>query len=266
MGENVLVAFALTLFAGLSTGLGGVLAFVGKQNNMRLLSVGLGFSAGVMIYVSFVEILHKSEVSLVLRLGEPIGQWVALASFFGGMVIAVLLEKFVPDSLSYHELSIESEPKMKANPLCKLHRMGIFTALAISLHNFPEGLATFVGALEDPALGISLAVAIAIHNIPEGMSVALPIFYATGDKMRGLWLAVLSGLAEPAGALIGYFVLKAFFNELVFGITFASVAGIMIYISLDELLPMARASGNGHSEMLGLVCGMLVMAVSLLLF
>lgn len=266
MGENLLIAFALTLFAGLSTGLGGALAFIGKRNDMRLLSVGLGFSAGVMIYVSFVEILQKAEASLVLHLGAPFGQWVAVASFFGGIVVAVLLDKLVPESLSYHEMLKEPTPAMLEDSVKKLHRMGIFTALAIAIHNFPEGLATFVAALEDPALGISLAVAIAIHNIPEGMSVALPIFYATGSKVRGLWLALLSGLAEPAGAIVGYFILKVFFNELVFGITFASVAGIMIYISLDELLPMARASGNGHSEMLGLVFGMLTMAVSLLLF
>lgn len=266
MEENVVMAFMLTLLAGLSTGLGGVLAFIGKQNNMKLLSVGLGFSAGVMMYVSFVEILKKAEASLIIYLGEPLGQGVAVACFFCGIAISVLLDRLVPESLSYHDMNIASSPEMKDHSANKLQRMGLFTALAIALHNFPEGLATFMGALEEPALGISLAAAIAIHNIPEGMSVALPIFYATGNKMRGLWFALLSGLAEPVGAIVGYVVLRSFLNELVFGVTFAAVAGIMIYISLDELLPMARASGTGHTEMLGLVLGMLVMAVSLLLF
>jgi len=266
MNENVLMAFTLTVLAGLATGVGGLLAFVIKKNNTRLLSIGLGFSAGVMIYVSFVEILRMAELSLVAYMGDPVGKWVTVASFFAGILISGLLDWLVPDHVSYHEVDINADPDTRQMSAEKLNRLGLFTAFAIALHNFPEGLATFIGALEDPKLGIPLAAAIAIHNIPEGMSVALPIYYATGNKLKALLYSLLSGMAEPVGALVGYVVLKAFFNEMVFGVTFAAVAGIMVYISLDELLPMARESGSGHSEMLGLVLGMLVMAISLLLF
>jgi ZIP family zinc transporter len=144
--------------------------------------------------------------------------------------------------------------------------MGLFTALAIAIHNFPEGLATFAAGLNDPAIGISIAIAIAIHNIPEGIAVSVPISYATGNKRKAFLLSFLSGLAEPVGALVGYFILFSFFNETVVGLLFASIAGIMVFISLDELLPTAREYGQHHLSMYGLVAGMIVMAASLLLF
>jgi ZIP family zinc transporter len=144
--------------------------------------------------------------------------------------------------------------------------MGAFSALAIAIHNFPEGLATFAVALSDPALGISIAIAIAIHNIPEGISVSVPIYYATGSKKKALFYSFISGLAEPFGALIGYFVLRSFFNDMVFGFLFGTVAGIMVYISIDELLPTSRKYGKEHQEIYGFIAGMGVMAVSLLLF
>lgn len=265
MNDNVTAAFVLTVLAGLSTGLGGLLAFFIKRGNVSILSFGLGFSAGVMIYVSFMEILPKAQESLVALLGGP-GRWAAVACFFGGIALSVLLDRLVPEDMSYHDINVGAEPEMMHHQPGKLQRMGLFTALAIALHNLPEGLATFVGTLEEPALGVSLALAIAIHNIPEGMSVALPIYYATGDKVRAVGYSLLSGLAEPLGGVAGFLILRSFFNDLVFGITFAAVAGIMVYISLDELLPMARESSTGHTEMLGLVGGMAVMAVSLLLF
>ena len=266
MENSILFALFITLLAGLSTGVGGMLAFVIKSNNRSLLSWGLGFSAGVMIYVSFVELLRQAETSLVTSIGAPGGNWVTIAAFFGGIAISILLDRLVPEQTSYHDMRMGEGPEETPHLENKLKRMGVFTAFAIALHNFPEGLATFVGAMEEPVLGVSLAIAISIHNIPEGMSVALPIYYATGNKLQAFRLALLSGLAEPVGGLAGYLILHSFFNELVFGITFAAVAGIMVYISLDELLPMARESGTGHTEMGGLVMGMLVMAVSLLLF
>jgi ZIP family zinc transporter len=266
MDHNVLFALFVTLLAGLSTGIGGLLAFVIKQENRKILSWGLGFSAGVMIYVSFVELFRQAEISLVASLGATIGQWITVLSFFGGILLSILLDRLVPEQTSYHDMKLGEGPDETPRLEHKLKRMGIFTAFAIALHNFPEGLATFVGAVEEPLIGVSLAVAIAIHNIPEGMSVALPIYYATGDKVKAFWLALLSGLAEPVGGLAGYLILRSFFNEFIFGITFAAVAGIMVYVSLDELLPMARESGTGHIEMTGLVMGMMVMAVSLLLF
>jgi ZIP family zinc transporter len=145
-------------------------------------------------------------------------------------------------------------------------RMGIFTALAIAIHNFPEGLATFFGVLQDPAVGIAITVAIAIHNIPEGISVAVPIYFATGSRRRAFWLSFLSGVSEPVGAIIGYTILRPFFSPTVFGVLFASVAGIMVFVSLDELLPTAKEYGRGHVAIYGLIVGMAVMALSLLLF
>jgi ZIP family zinc transporter len=144
--------------------------------------------------------------------------------------------------------------------------MGLFSALAIAIHNFPEGIATFTGALQDPALGVSIAVAIAIHNIPEGIAVSVPLYYATGSKKKAFIWSALSGLSEPVGAVVGYFLLMQFFNELMFGILFAGVAGIMVYISLDELLPTAEKYGEHHIAIYGVISGMVVMAVSLLLF
>ena len=144
--------------------------------------------------------------------------------------------------------------------------MGLFTALAIAIHNFPEGLATFAAGLADPKLGIPIAVAIAIHNIPEGIAVSIPISYATGNKRKAFLLSFMSGLAEPIGALVGFFILRNYFGDTLSGILFAGVAGIMVFISLDELLPTAREYGEHHLSIYGLVAGMATMAVSLLLF
>jgi len=144
--------------------------------------------------------------------------------------------------------------------------MGMFSALAIAIHNFPEGLATFTGALQDPTMGVSIAVAIAIHNIPEGIAVSVPLYYATGDKKKAFKLSFLSGLSEPVGALLGYFILMRFMTDSTFGIIFAGVAGIMVYISLDELLPTAEKYGEHHIAIWGLILGMVVMASSLVMF
>lgn len=260
--NTVLFAFGLTLFAGLSTGIGSAIAFFAKKTNTRFLAIALGFSAGVMIYVSMIEIFSKAKLALVGELGERTGSWITVAAFFGGVFIIALIDKLIPEVENPHNMkTMDSSPAKK-----KLMRMGIMTALAIGIHNFPEGLATFTAALNDPSLGIAIAVAIAIHNIPEGIAVSVPIYYATGDKKKAFKLSFLSGLSEPVGALIGYLILMPFLNDVVFGILFASVAGIMVFISLDSLLPTAREYGEAHLSIYGLVAGMIVMAVSLLLF
>ena len=266
--ENLLLAFGLTLFAGLATGIGSGLAFFARRTNTKFLSVSLGFSAGVMIYVSFMEIVVKAKDSLVVELGEKWGTWATVAAFFGGIVFIALIDKLIPSFENPHEMHKVEEMKDEdsAARFRKLYRMGLFTALAIAIHNFPEGLATFTSALKDPNLGIPIAVAIAIHNIPEGIAVSIPIYYATGSKHKAFIYSFLSGLAEPVGALVGYAILFAFFNDVVFGVLFASVAGIMVFISLDELLPSAREYGEHHLSIYGLVAGMIVMAISLLLF
>ncbi len=263
----VLFAFSLTLFAGLSTGIGSALSLLTNKTNPRFLSVALGFSAGVMLYVSFVEILAKANTELVAVLGPKLGSWAAVGGFFFGILVIAVIDKFVPSTENPHEMHTVEEMDGKSEEhKSSLMRMGLFTALAIAIHNFPEGLATFTAALDDPSVGIPIAFAIAIHNIPEGIAVAVPIFYATGSKIKAFRLSFLSGLAEPVGALVGYLILFPFLNEAMFGFIFATVAGIMVYISLDELLPTAREFGEHHLALYGLISGMAVMAVSLLLF
>jgi len=266
--QNVLIAFGLTLFAGLSTGLGSALAFFAKRTNTKLLSAALGFSAGVMIYVSFVEIFPKAKDSLINELGQVAGYWVTVLAFFAGVIFIAIIDKLVPSFENPHEVhrTEEMDEPESAARFRKLYRMGLFTALAIAIHNFPEGLATFLSALKDTKLGIAIAIAIAIHNIPEGVAVSIPIFYATNNRKKAFIYSFLSGLSEPVGALIGYVILFSFLNDLVFGILFASVAGIMVFVSLDELLPTAREYGQHHLAAYGLVAGMAVMALSLLLF
>lgn len=265
--STVLFAFSLTLFAGLATGIGSALSLLTNRTNTRFLSVALGFSAGVMIYVSFVEIFFKAKEALVGSLGEKMGTWATVGGFFFGILVIALIDKLIPSAENPHEIhTVEEMDGTSEEHKANLIRMGVFTALAIGIHNFPEGLATFTAALGDPNLGIPIAIAIAIHNIPEGIAVAVPIFYATGSKMKAFKLSFLSGLSEPIGALVGYLLLYRFFNDAVFGFIFASVAGIMVYISLDELLPSAREYGEHHLSIYGLIAGMAVMAVSLLMF
>jgi len=263
---NFWFAFGLTLFAGLSTGIGSALAFFTKTTNTRFLSVSLGFSAGVMVYVSFVEILQKAKEALIPGLGEKIATWYTVLAFFAGILIIALIDRLIPAFENPHEIKrVEDVCKDKKKDH-KLVRMGMFTALAIAIHNFPEGIATFMAGLSDTSIAIPIAVAIAIHNIPEGIAVSVPISYGTGSKKRGFFLSFLSGLAEPVGALLAYFILMPFLNDKLFGIIFASVAGIMVFISIDELLPTAREYGLPHHSVYGFLAGMAVMALSLLLF
>ena len=265
METNILFAFSLTAFAGLSTGIGSALAFFTKRTNKNFLSMSLGFSAGVMIYVSFVEIFQKARESLTVAHGDQLGYWLTVLSFFGGIIFILLIDMLVPSYGNPHEpRTIEDMDQQNPDP--KLMRLGVFAAIAIAIHNFPEGIATFAAALTDPAVGISIAIAIAIHNIPEGIVVSVPIYYSTGSRAKAFWLSFLSGLSEPLGALIGYVLLRPFLSDTTFGILFAGVAGIMVFISLDELLPTAREYESGHNAVYGLIAGMAVMALSLLLF
>jgi ZIP family zinc transporter len=271
------IAFGLTLFAGMATGIGSAIAFLAKQTNHRFLSVSTGFSAGVMLYVSFVEIFQKGAASLTQAYGPVQGVWMNVGFFFFGILLVGLIDNFIPEKQNPHEqppasalapLHAPHATIPHRNPK-KLLRMAMFTAFAIALHNFPEGLATFLAALENPKVGVAIAIAIALHNIPEGISVSVPLFYATGSRTKAFTYSFLSGLAEPVGAAIGYFGLRWItggeITSQVMGACFAGVAGIMVYISLDELLPTSRAYGKGHDSLLGLVAGMVVMAISLLL-
>jgi ZIP family zinc transporter len=227
-----------------------------------------------MIYVSFVEIFLKARDSLAEPFGDKLGYVYTTIAFFVGIALIALIDRLIPSFENPHEIkNIEGAKGGIAATKgaggvgdARLMRMGLFSALAIGIHNFPEGLATFMGAMKDPALGISIAVAIAIHNIPEGIAVSAPIYYATKSRKKAFWLSFASGLSEPVGAILGYFLLRSVFNEATFGLIFASVAGIMVYISLDELLPTAEEYGEHHIAIGGLIAGMVVMAISLLLF
>jgi zinc transporter, ZIP family len=263
----ILFAFGLTLFAGLATGIGSAIAFFAKQTNTKFLAMSLGFSAGVMIYVAFVEIIVKAREQLVLHLDMKAGNWIVIAAFFGGFLLIAIIDRLVPEGDNPHEIRLVEDMRNNLNGKNpRLMRMGLMTALVIAIHNFPEGLATFIAALHDPNLGIAIAVAIAIHNIPEGIAVSVPIYYATGSRRKAFTLSFLSGLAEPLGALVGYLILMPFLTPVLMGILFAAVAGIMVFISLDELLPAAREYGEPHLSVYGLMGGMAVMALSLLLF
>lgn len=263
--NNVVFAFLITLFAGLSTGIGSAIAFFAKTTNTKFLSLALGFSAGVMIYVSMVEIFPKAQDSLVTSLGTELGPWVNVISFFGGMLLIAIIDKFIPKAENPHELHNVEDTENETLKKDNLMRMGVFTALAIAIHNFPEGLATFVVAMQEPTLAIPIAIAIALHNIPEGIAVSVPIYYATGSKRKAFLYSFLSGLSEPLGAIIGYLLLMPFLNDVVLGVLFAGVAGIMVFISLDELLPASERYGEHHLSVYGLVSGMIVMALSILL-
>lgn len=263
---NIAFAFMLTAIAGLSTGIGSCIAFFSKIDNKKFLSVTLGFSAGVMIYVSMIEIFSEAKIKLAISFGDKIGTGITIIAFFTGVFLILLIDKFIPSESNPHEVHDTSEINDSALENNKLLRTGVFTALAIGIHNFPEGIATFISALQDFSIAIPIVVAIAIHNIPEGISVSVPIYYATGSKKKAFVYSFISGLAEPIGALVGYLILMPVMNDTVFGVLFAGVAGIMVFISLDELLPLSREYGEGHLSIYGLVAGMAVMAISLWLF
>jgi len=289
---NFWIALGLTVFAGLSTGIGSAFALLAKRTNYRFLSISTAFSCGVMLYVSFVEIFFKGGEALVETYGDPLGHWINVGSFFGGILLIGLIDNLIPSSGNPHETyspdetaplrrdsnlphgieTIAGADRQHRQDSQKLMRMGLFTALAIGIHNFPEGLATFLAALKDPSVGVAIAIAIALHNIPEGISVSVPIYYATGSRRKAFTYSFLSGLSEPVGALLAYTLIRFFVGDdsgvippQIMGVLFGGVAGIMVYISLDELLPTSQAYGKGHDSIYGLVAGMAVMAVSLLL-
>ncbi|MGE4564847.1 MAG: zinc transporter ZupT [Victivallaceae bacterium] len=260
--DRILWGLGLSLFAGLATGIGSCLAFFSNRSDTRFLAVSLGFSGGVMIYISLTELLGQANHKLVEIYGKQTGSLYAIAAFFGGIGLAMLIDRLVPADENPHEVrKVEemTEPRHRH----KLVRSGILFALAIGIHNFPEGMATFSAALAEPVTGISIAIAVAIHNIPEGITVSVPIYFATGSRRKAFYWSMLSGLAEPVGAVIAWLVLMPFLTPSLLALTFAAVAGIMVYISFDELLPLAEEYGRHHLVIYGLIAGMLVMALTL---
>ncbi|MCT1908360.1 zinc transporter ZupT [Brachybacterium paraconglomeratum] len=274
----MLVAFLLTLVAGGATSIGAALGVLGRGTGPRFLAGGLGLSAGVMLYVSFVELLP--EGARVLSGGTaPTGRGTALAtlSFFVGIALIAVLDRLVPRAVSPHEFAgrmdsshgrdevREPDEQLEDRALrARLLRTGAITAAALALHNVPEGFATFVAALQAPEVAIPVVAAIALHNIPEGLAVAVPVRRATGSRSKAFWLATMTGLAEPVGAAIGYLLLAPVLTGDAMGAILAGVAGVMVFVSLDELLPAAEETGEHHTVIYSLIAGMAVMAVTLL--
>ncbi|MCT1601602.1 zinc transporter ZupT [Kocuria sp. p3-SID1433] len=265
-------ALLLTVIAGLATGLGGLAVFLTNRTNGSFLALSLGFSAGVMLYVSFVEILAEASDLLSAAWGPGRGTWGMVGGFFAGIAVIAVIDRLVPHEANPHEFTYQPGDAdaaavgagSAAAPVdSRLLRTGLLTALAIAIHNFPEGFATFASALGDPSVAIAITVAIALHNIPEGIAVAVPVFQATDSRARAVGLSFLSGLAEPLGAVIGFLLLRPFLTDALFGAVLAGVAGIMVFISLDKLLPTAEKYGGHHLCVYGVVAGMAVMAVSL---
>lgn len=261
MIQHYKIALLLTLFAGLATVVGGCFTFFIKRTNIRALSIGLGFSAGVMIFLSFTEIL-KTANEMLLKFFPIHSNLVVFAGFGLGVIVSILIDYFMPDHI---EDDLFNSQENCDHSHHKIKRAGLLTAVAICIHNFPEGMATFFVTTQNVALGATVAIAIAIHNIPEGIAVALPIYHATGKKRLAIWYTFLSGISEPIGALIGLFALNYFLPQAAIGFLFAAVAGIMVYISFDTLLPLSREYGDGHYSVFGIMSGIFFIWVSLLL-
>lgn len=262
-GSTIWIAFLLTAIAGLSTGIGSAIALIAKKTNKNFLSLSLGFSAGIMIYVSFMELIPAALSELTEIYAEKKGTLYLVLAFFGGMLLINLIDFLIPENVNPHEAHGVEEMQ---NDTTHLKRTGVMVALSIAIHNFPEGIATFTSALSSIDVAIPITFAIAIHNIPEGIAVAVPIYHATGSRKKAFWYSFLSGLAEPLGALIAFFFLMQFWTPAINAIVLAAVAGIMVFISLDELLPSAEKYGKHHLSIAGVVAGMVVMAFSLFLF
>jgi ZIP family zinc transporter len=264
---TVLTALLLTLIAGLSTGIGGLLSMFQRRSSSHFLCASLGFSAGVMVYLSFMEILPESMHYLGAYYSAGQTRLFSIIAFFCGIVVIGLIDKFVPSRDNPHEIPDVISLVNETGGCTDTHllRTGVFSALAIAIHNLPEGLATFTSYMADPQIGISIAIAIAIHNIPEGIAVAVPIYFATGNRAKSLIVALLSGLSEMLGAFLGLILFSVSNTDIMLGFVLASTAGVMVYISFDELLPTAERYGEHHLAIYGVIGGMAVMAGSLLL-
>lgn len=260
---DVWLALFVTLAAGLATGLGSLMVVFSRRPNPRLLAFGLAFAGGAMVYVSLTEILGKSIASFTLAYGQRGGYTWGTLAFLAGMLLILLIDRLVPNP---HESLSADDPLFRENNRAYIKRVGLLTAVAITAHNFPEGLATFFATLESPSVGMPLAFAIAIHNIPEGIAIAIPVYFATGNKGYAFAASLASGLAEPIGAIIGYALLSNMLSQAVFGGVFGVIAGVMVFLALDELLPAAKRYAQGHETVYGLVGGMATLAISLVLF
>ena len=273
----VQIALVIAFGAGMATIFGSLLVIFAKETNTRLLAFGLAFSAGAMVYISLVEIFTKANQAFVKAAGEKAGYGWTTLFFFAGVALLIAMDRLIPNP--HHGLTGKDVGERMGKPAAahddsgaagydrkRIARVGMLAALAITAHNLPEGLATFFATLDNPVVGAPLAIAIAVHNIPEGVSIAVPVYYATGSKTKAVIATAISGLAEPFGAIVGYAILAPYLTDFVFGSVFAVIAGAMVFLALDELLPAARSYARGHETVYGIVIGMGAMALSLVLF
>ena len=256
-----IIAFVLTLIAGLATIIGGSFSFFVKRSNLRMLAIGLGFSAGVMVYMALTEILKDSREFTQMYFGNN-AALVTFTGFFAGIGIAALIDYFLP--AHFGDDMIDKAPQDISEDDERIKKAGLLTAIAISLHRFPEGLTMFLVASTDLKLGIPLVIAMAIHNLPEGIAIGLPMYHATGKKRYAMLFSAIAGISGPIGAILGFILIKLFMPQMAIGILFAMVAGIMVYISLDTLMPTAREYGENHDVMAGIFAGMFFIGAGLL--
>ncbi|MFA5593471.1 MAG: zinc transporter ZupT [Micavibrio sp.] len=260
MHENFTIALGICAFAAFATLLGSLVLFRAKGENPRLLAFGLAFAGGAMVYISLAEILVKAQLSFTAVYDDKTGYALATGAFFCGVLLVAALDRFLPNP---HE-GLDSG-KFEEQTKTHAARIGLMAAIAITAHNIPEGMATFFAALDDPSIGFPLAVAIAIHNIPEGVGIAIPVYFATQSKIKAIGACGLSALAEPFGALLGYALLGPYLTGAVYGWIFGIIAGVMVFLALDELLPAAKKYAKGHETVYGMVAGMGALALSLVL-
>ena len=260
MNEAFFLALGVCIFAAFATVLGALALFRLRAPDPRVLSFGLAFAGGAMVYVSLVEIFVKSQIAFTETAGDSHGYALATIAFFCGVLLIVALDRLLPNPHEgFNGDACGHEHKHAA-------RVGLMAAIAITAHNFPEGMATFFATLDDPVVGAPLAAAIAIHNIPEGVSIAIPVYHATGSKKKALLACCISAAAEPVGALLGYAVLAPFMSPSLYGWVFGVIAGVMVFLAMDELLPAAKRYAKGHETVYGMVLGMGALALSLVLF
>ncbi len=275
MDKNYILALLMSTIAGLSTVIGGFVTFFIKQNSLKFLSFGLGLSAGVMLFISLVDLYPESVESVKAQMGSNY-VWLSVLLFGTGILIAVLIDYFIPDHIQNqmfvkqiganenHVDSTDCELNHNAEiSIGKIKKAGIVTTVVVAIHNFPEGLATFFMTAENFMLGLGIVFAIAIHNIPEGMAISIPVYQATHCKRKAFFYSFLSGMAEPIGGAVGFFIIKALFPNLCIGTLFALVSGIMTYISVDTLLPLSKDYDTGHYSISGVVLGLLIMGCAL---
>ena len=255
MSSNTIFALTLSFLAGISTIIGAIMVFFSNNKNDKIITFALGFSAGVMICVSFTDLFPSAEKIIISCYGQISGLIITMFYMLCGMIFSLLIDKFIPKE---NDLNYSSGNEGHYS----LFRVGVVTMIAITLHNFPEGIATFISSYQDTTLGISITIAIAMHNIPEGIAIAMPIYFATKSRFKAIKYSFLSGMAEPLGALIAFLCLKPFINELILGIIFAVVCGIMIYISLDELIPSSRKYGYTRLSVASIFLGISIMPIT----